>query len=146
MVILNTFLINVYINFLIISSQLSYYSQKDSTCKEIFIRLPFLGNLSLHIHNKLKTFLCKHTNDKASVYTAYNISKIGKNFCFNNQQPLQMKLGIVYQLACSCGSNYICQIRCILLSRIEEHATSEQSEICKHLLQNPIITLILIHL
>ena len=48
-----------------------------------------------------------------------------------------MKTGIVYKLTCSCGSTYIGQIRRNLLNRIKEHATSEKSEVCKHLLQNP---------
>ena len=48
-----------------------------------------------------------------------------------------MKSKIVNKLTCSCGSNYIGQTRCNLLSTIKEHATSEKSEVCKHLLQNP---------
>ena len=48
-----------------------------------------------------------------------------------------MKSGIVYKLTCSCGSTYIGQTRRNLFSRIKEHATSEKSEVCKHLLQNP---------
>ena len=32
---------------------------------------------------------------------------------------------------------YICQTRRNLLSRIKQHATSQKSEVCKHLLQNP---------
>ena len=34
-------------------------------------------------------------------------------------------------------STFIGQTSRNLLSRIKEHATSEKSEICKHLLQNP---------
>ena len=48
-----------------------------------------------------------------------------------------MKSGIVYKLTCSCGSTYIDQTRRNLISRIKEHATSEKSEVCKHLVQNP---------
>ena len=48
-----------------------------------------------------------------------------------------MKSGIVYELTCSCGSTDIGQTRRNnLLSRIKEHAISEKSEVCKHLLQN----------
>ena len=32
---------------------------------------------------------------------------------------------------------YICQTRRNLLSRIKQHATSQKSEVCKHLLQYP---------
>ena len=48
-----------------------------------------------------------------------------------------MKSRLVYKLTCSCGSTYISQTRYNLLSRIEKHATSEKSEVCEHLLQNP---------
>ena len=48
-----------------------------------------------------------------------------------------MRLGMVYKLTCSCGSTYIGQIRRNLLNRIKDHATSEKSEVCKHLLQYP---------
>ena len=51
-----------------------------------------------------------------------------------------MKSGLIDKLTCSCGSTYIGQTRRNLLSRIKEHATyctSEKSEVCKHLLQNP---------
>ena len=61
---------------------------------------------------------------------------MGENFRFNNKQPLLMKSGIVYKLTCSCGSTYIGQTRRNLLSGSKEHATSEKSEVCKHLLQN----------
>ena len=48
-----------------------------------------------------------------------------------------MKSGIVNKLTCSCGSTYIGQTKRNLLSRIKEHATSEKSKVCKHLLQHP---------
>ena len=48
-----------------------------------------------------------------------------------------MKSGIVYKLTRSCGSAYIGQTRRNLFSRIKKHATSENSEVSKHLLQNP---------
>ena len=99
--------------------------------------MPFLGALSVQIRNELKSFLHKYTDDKASLYIVDALSKIGENFRFKNKQPLLMKSGIVYKLTCSCGSIYIGQTRRNLLSRIKEHATSEKSEVCKHLLQNP---------
>ena len=86
--------------------------------------------------NELKSFLHKHTDDKASVYIVAALSKIGDNFHFKDKQPLLMKSGIVSKLTCSCGSIYIGQTRRNLLSRIKEYVTSEKSAVCKHLLQN----------
>ena len=47
-----------------------------------------------------------------------------------------MRSGVVYKLTCSCGFTYIGQAWRNVLSRIKEHATSEKSEVCKHLLQH----------
>ena len=112
-------------------------NKKDPTQKKILIRLPFLGALSVQNRNEMKSFLHKHTDDKVSVYIVDALSKIGENFRFKYKQPLLIKSGIVYKLTYSCGSTYIGQARRSLLSRIKEHATSEKSEVCKHLLQNP---------
>ena len=96
-----------------------------------------MSALSVQIRHELKSFLQKHTDDKASVYIVDALLKIGENFRCKNKQPLLMKSGIVYKLTCSCESTYIGQTRRNLLSRIKEHATSEKSDVCKHLLQNP---------
>ena len=76
-------------------------------------------------------------NCKILLYIVDTLSKIGENFRFKDNQSLLMKSGIVYKLTCSCGSTYIGQNRRNLLSRIKKHATSEKSEVCKHLLQKP---------
>ena len=62
--------------------------KKDPTQKKILIRLPFLSALSLQIRNELKSFLHKHTDDKASLYIVDALSKIGENFRFKDKQPL----------------------------------------------------------
>ena len=62
------------------------------------------------------------------------ISKIKGNFSFKDKQPLLMKSGIVCKLTCPSGSTYIGQTKRNLLSRTEEHTTSEKFEVCKHLL------------
>ena len=111
--------------------------KKDPTPQKIFISLPLLGALSLHIRYELKAFLRKQTDDNASVYIVDAPSKIGEIFRFQDGQPILMKSGIVYKLTCSCGSTYIGQTRRNLLSRIKERITSEKFEFCKHLLQIP---------
>ena len=117
------------------------FKDKSKKRKKIYICIAALKLslkiLSMKIRNELKSFLHKHTYDKASLYIVDALSKIGENFRFKDKQPLLMKLGKVYKLTCSCGSTYIGQTRRNLLSRIKEHATSEKSEVCKHLLQNP---------
>ena len=54
--------------------------------------------------------------------------------------PLQktlMKYGVVYKLTCSCGSSYIGQTRRNLIDRLKEHYSSDKSEVCRHLMDNP---------
>ena len=43
----------------------------------------------------------------------------------------------MYQLTCSCGQNYIGQTKRNLITRLNEHRTCKDSEVCKHLLNNP---------
>ena len=105
--------------------------------KKIFICLPFLLFLSLQTCNNLKIFLHKHTDDKDSVYTVDAPSKIGEYLRIKDEQPLLLKSGIVYKLTRSCGSIYIDQTKCNLLSKIKEHGNSEKSEVCQHLLHSP---------
>ena len=61
--------------------------KKNSTPKKIFFRLPFLGVLSLQIHNELKSFFHKHTDDKASVCIADTLSKVEEKSRFKNRLP-----------------------------------------------------------
>ena len=95
--------------------------------------------LSVQITNDLKSFLHKHTDDKASDYIVDALSKITENFPFKHKQSLPMKSGMVKNLLAHVGSTYIGQTRRNrnLLTRIKEYAASEKSEVCKHLLQNP---------
>ena len=41
------------------------------------------------------------------------------------------------QLTCSCGQNYIGQIKRNLITRLNKHRMCEDTEVCKHLLNNP---------
>ena len=56
---------------------------------------------------------------------------------YKDRQSLLHSSGVVYQLTCSCGQNYIGQTKRNLITRLNEHRTCEDSEVCKHLLNNP---------
>ena len=62
---------------------------------------------------------------------------IGKLFSYKHYQSLLHSSGVVYQLTRSCGLNYIGQAKRNLITRLNEHQTCEDSEICQHLLNNP---------
>ena len=48
-----------------------------------------------------------------------------------------MKYKVVYKLTCSCGSSYIGQTRRNLINRLKEHSSSDKSEMCRRLMDNP---------
>ena len=62
---------------------------------------------------------------------------IGKLFSYGDRQSLLHLSGVEYQLTCSCGQNYVGQTKLNLITCLNEHRTSEDSEVCKHLLNNP---------
>ena len=62
---------------------------------------------------------------------------IGKLFSYKDRQSLLHLSGVVHQLTCSCCQNYIGQTKRNLITRLNEHQTCEDSEVCKHLLNNP---------
>ena len=62
---------------------------------------------------------------------------IGRNFRLKDQQKTLMKYGVVYKLTCSCGFSYIGQTRRNLINRLTEHSSSDKSEVCRHLIDNP---------
>ena len=66
--------------------------------------------------------------------TTWNIRH---NFRLKDKQKTLMKYGVVYKLTCSCGSSYIGQTRRNLINRLKEHSSSDKSEVCRHLMDNP---------
>ena len=62
---------------------------------------------------------------------------IGKLFSYKDRQSLLHSSGVMYQLTCSCGLTYIGQTKRNLITRFNEHRTCEDSEVCKHLRNNP---------
>ena len=63
--------------------------------------------------------------------------KLGKLFPDKDRQSLLHSSGVECQLTCSCGQNYIGQTKRNLITRLNGHRMSEDSEVCKHLLNNP---------
>ena len=93
----------------------------------------------------LIVFLCKIEKEICEFLCAYDIKlimshrsfTIGKLFPCKDRQSLLHSLGVVYQLTCSCGQNYIGQTKRNLITCLNEHRICKDSEVCKHLLNNP---------
>ena len=58
-------------------------------------------------------------------------------FLYKDRPSLLHSSGVVYQFTGSCAQNYIGQTKRILITCLNQHQTCEDSEVCKHLLNNP---------
>ena len=117
----------------------------DSTQKQnvprLIIKLPFVGNSSMHIEKELQSFFRRKLSDKVKLMIVHNCHAIGNMFKHKDKQPLLYRNNVVYKLSCSCGSIYIGQTRRNLQSRMDEHNPmakhQQQSDVIKHLSENP---------
>ena len=117
----------------------------DSTSQKpvprLIIRLPFVGNSSLHLEKELKSFFRRKLSDKFILNIVHNCYAISNMFKHKDKQPLLYRNNVVYKLSCSCGSVYIGQTRRNLQSRMDEHNPlakhQQQSDVIKHLSENP---------
>ena len=80
---------------------------KQATC--LILRLPFIGNTSLHIEKELKSFFRRQLSGKFSLNVVHDCYKIGDMFKHKELQPKLYRDNIVYKL--TCGSFYIGQTR-----------------------------------
>ena len=111
-----------------------YPNQQQSTKHCVFFKLQFIDRISMQIEKEIREFLCPY--DIKLIMSHRNFT-IGKLFPYKDRQSLLHSSGVVYQLTCSCGQNYIGQTKRNLITRLNEHRTCEDSEVCKHLLNNP---------
>ena len=118
-------------------------SLKTSESKEIslFVRLPYLDNISLQIEKEIRQYLVKTFSTKFRFIFLHNTHNIGKCFKFKDRQVLMHNAGLVYKLNCSCGQSYIGQTHRYLVTRIQKHVPNgkpnKESDVAKHLVCNP---------
>ena len=111
--------------------------EKRKNCRTVIARLPFLGDMSMQLKKELSALVEKHTWNRVILRIIDTTWNIGHNFRLKDQQKTLMKYGVVYKLTCSCGSSYIGQTRRNLINRLKEHSSSDKSEVCRHLMDNP---------
>ena len=130
---------NAYPSFLIdkvIKEYLSYkFSSNENQVKDTsnvhYFKLPYIGNLSHHIKNKLSK-LCKELSKENVVFTSF---KIRNYFSCKGPIPDDLKSFPVYKFTCaSCSSSYIGETCHHFKTRIEEHIKKDnKSHIFKNL-------------
>ena len=115
---------------------------KTSGHKEIFLflRLLYLGNISLQIEKEIRQFLIKNLSTTFRILLIHDAHNIGKCFKFKDLQALLHNAGVVYKLNCSCLQSYIGQTRRNLVTRIQDHVLNgkpnQESDVAKHLVHN----------
>ena len=108
--------------------------------KQIFIRLPYLGDSSNRLLGSLNSCLNQIKLGTINVNISYYSSRLEGNHSFKDKQPKHLLNGVVYQITCSCGLHYIGETSRCLKVRLDEHCKREgtnMTEVGKHLAESP---------
>ena len=120
--------IKKYLNYKFYSNQ----NQLKDTSDVYYFKLPYIGNLSHHIKNKLCKELCKENFNIKLVFTLF---KIKNYFSYKDPIPDDLKSFLAYKFICaSCGSSCINKTCRHFKTSIEEHIKKDnKSHFLKHL-------------
>ena len=103
--------------------------------------MPFRGDHSLHVEKELQSFFHRYLSHNLSLNVVHTCLKIDDMFKHKEHEPKLLRSNVVYKLTCSCDSNYIGQTRRNLRARLDDHNpaanSNQQSDVAKHLLENP---------
>ena len=134
---------NAYPSFLINKGIKRYFDYKLSSnrnqLKDIsdvhYFKLPYMGNLSHHIKNKLSKLCKEFYKENFNNKLVFNSFKIKNYFAYKDPIPNDLKSFLVYKFTCaSCSSSYIGETCRHFKTRIEEHIKKDnKSHIFKHL-------------
>ena len=134
---------NAYLPFLVNKVIKKYLDYKFSSNKDQlqgksdvhYFKLPYIGNLSHHIKNKLSKLCKEFLKKKFNIKLVFNSFKIKNYFVYKDPIPNDLKSFLVYKFTCaSFSSNYIGKTCRHFKTRIEEHIKKDnKSHIFKHL-------------
>ena len=116
----------------LIISQKNRQWQPPSTCVS-----PTSGKLPVKPGEKCKDLYTAMPSRPFSFVTYMKEISWKNPFIYKDKHNHLRRSSIVYELTCTCGSNYIGQTRRNWINRINEHKFDQRSEVCKHLLANP---------
>ena len=87
-----------------------------------YYKLPYIGNLSHHLKNKLSRLCKKFYKENFNIKLVFNSFKIKNYFSYKDPIPDDLKSFLVYEFTCaSCSSSYIDKTCSHLKTRTEEH-------------------------
>ena len=100
-----------------------------------YFKLPYIGNLSHHIKNKLSKLSKEFCKENFNIKLVFNSFKIKNYFSDKDSIPVYLKSFLVYKFTCArCSSSYIGETCRHFQNRIEEHIKNDsKSHIFKHL-------------
>ena len=126
---------NTYPQFLInkvIKKYLDYkFSSNQNQLKDKsdvhYFKLPYIGNLSHHIKNKLSKLCKEFCKENFNIKLVFNSFKIKSYFSYKDPIPDDLKSFLVYKFTCaSCSSSYIGKTCRHFKTRIEEHIKKDK--------------------
>ena len=87
-----------------------------------YFKLPYIGNLSHHIKNKISKLCKEFCRENFNIKLVSNLFKIKNYFSYKDPLPDDLKYFLVYKFTCvSCSSSYIGETCRHFETRIEEH-------------------------
>ena len=100
-----------------------------------YFKLPYIGNLSHHIKNKLSKLCKEFCKDYFNIKLGFNSFEIKNYFSHKDAIRNELKSSLVYKFTCaSCSSRYIGKTCRHFKTRIEEHIRKDNKyNIFKHL-------------
>ena len=134
---------NTYPSFLIDKVIRKYFDYKFSSNQNQlkdksdvhYFKLPYIGNLSHHIKNKLSKLCKEFCKENFNMKLVFNSFKIKNYFSYKYPIPHDLKSFLVSKFTCvSCSSSYIGGTCRHFKTRIEEHIKNDnKSHSFKHL-------------
>ena len=83
-------------------------NQLKDTSEVCYFKLPYIGNLSYHIKNKLSKFCKEFCKENLNIKLVFNLFKIKNYFSYIGPIPDDLKYCLVYKFTCaSFSSSYI---------------------------------------
>ena len=100
-----------------------------------YFKLPYIGNLSHHIKNKLSKLSNEFFKENFNIKLVFSSFKIKNYFSYKDSISNDLKSFVVYKFTCaSCSTSYIGETCRHFITRIEEHIKKDnQLYIFKHL-------------
>ena len=97
-------------------------------------KLPYIGNLTHHIKNKLSKRCKEFCQESFNIKLVFNSFKVKSYFSYKDPIPNDLKSFLVYKFTCaSCSSSYIGETCCHFKTRTEEYIKNEDKcHIFKH--------------